>query len=105
MKTTILSGVLMNEHASISFVEVCQKCNISEVMLLEMMEHGLLGQQCMQTKQRSFDEGMLHRIQVACRLQEDLEVNLPGAVLALELMDELAQMREELSMLQHHLKR
>ena len=98
----IIAGVLMDEHTMISFVDVCQKCNISEAMLLDMMDHGLCNYQNRPEKIIDFDEQMLSRIQSACRLQRDLDLNLPGVVLVLELLDELTQLRNELGILQHH---
>ena len=97
---TILTGVLMDEHMTFSIVEVCQKCNISEEMLLEMLEHGL-GRHL---KTLHVDEKTLGRIESASRIQHDLGVNVPGVVLVLELLDELEQLRNELNILQHHVR-
>ena len=98
----IVTGVLMDENTTISFVEVCQQYQISEDLLLDMLEHGLISHVTPSIKKITFDLKMLSRIQSACRLQQDLGINLPGAVLALELRDELEQLREELRVLQHY---
>jgi len=42
----------------------------------------------------------LLRVQTTLRLQRDLEVNLAGAVLALELLDEIKQLRQQVAFLQ-----
>ena len=94
----VVTGLLMDEHTTISIIEVCQKLNVSEAMLHELYEHGLFEQPIM----TSINEKMLARIQSAARIQDDLGVNVPGVVLALELLDELEQLRQELSILQHH---
>lgn len=99
---TIIAGVLMDENTTISFVEVCQKCNISEDMLLDMIEHGLFPSSPTRYKTTYVDQRTFNRIQSACRLQQDLGINLPGVVLVMELLDELEQAREELTILQHH---
>ncbi len=101
---TIVAGVLMDEQSTISFVDVCQKCNLSEEMLLDMIEHGLCNQQVVHLQTTYFDEKTLSRIQSACRIQHDLGINVPGVVLVLELLDELEQLRNELNILQHHVK-
>ncbi len=101
---TIIAGVLMDENTTISFVEVCKKCKISEDVLLDMLEHGLLSSSKPHTKSMDIDQRMFARIQSACRLQQDLGINLPGVVLVLELLDELEQAREELLVLQHHVR-
>lgn len=101
---TIIAGVLMDENTTISFVEVCQKCNISEEMLLDMIEHGLFSSSLARNKISDVDQSTFIRIQSACRLQQDLGINIPGVVLVLELLEELEQARDELKILQHHVR-
>ncbi|VAW90754.1 hypothetical protein MNBD_GAMMA21-1832, partial [hydrothermal vent metagenome] len=36
------------------------------------------------------------RVQVVLRLQRDLEINTPGAALALQLLDEIASLQKQL---------
>jgi chaperone modulatory protein CbpM len=99
---TVIAGVLMDGSASLTFVEVCQTCHISKDDLLNLIEHGFLEQQALLSQQ--INEDALAKIQSACRLQEDLGLNIPGVVLAMELLEELVQVREELNILQRHLK-
>ena len=101
-KQTIITGVLVDEHTTISFVDICQNYDISEDMLLEMIEHGLVQQPSATLKVIQVDRDTLSRIQSARRLQDDLGVNVPGAVLALELLDQLEQIRHELQILKRH---
>ncbi len=100
----IMAGVLMDEHTSITFMDICEKCNISEETLFEMVEYGLCNPQAAPVQYAHFDEKTLSRIQSACRLQHDLGINLPGVVLILELLDELEKTREELIILQRHVR-
>lgn len=100
----IITGVIVNENTAISFtfMEICTKCKLTEETLVEMVEHGLSPQEKKPVKQRYFDYKTLVRIQSAARLQNDLGINIPGAALVLELLDELEAMRNELSILRHH---
>lgn len=104
VKSTMIMGMLVDEQSSVSFLEVCEKQGISEDVLLDMLEHGLLPEVNSTDKQVEFDLTMLNRIQSACRLQVDLGLNVPGVVLVLELMDELKQLHSELSVLKRHIK-
>ena len=98
----IIAGVLTNEHTTIPIEDVCQACNISEEKLLEMLEHGLCTHHIVRVNTIYFDEKALRRIQAASRIQRDLDINVPGVVLVLELLDQLEQLRNELNILQHH---
>jgi len=98
---TIVAGVLMDENITFSAIEVCQHCNISAEQLEEMIEHGLFNQ-VTHSRDLAFDFIRFRRILSASRLQQDLGINTPGVVLVLNLLDELAQIRDELSILQRH---
>lgn len=99
----IVAGVLIDEETTVSFIEVCQQCNISEDRLLEMLEHGLFSYPEIQVRTTAyFDAKAVDRIQSACRLQQDLGINTPGVVLVLELLDDLEKIRNELAILQRH---
>ena len=62
----------------------------------------MCNQQVVHLKTSYFDERTVGRIQAACRIQHDLDINVPGVVLVLELLDELDQLRNRLTMLEHH---
>ncbi len=98
-KHDIIAGVLLNEDTTFSVVDVCQYCHLSEDVLMEWIAHGLLGEQYHANQTIQFDYQMLDRIRTAHRLQHDLDVNLQGAILALELMDEMEKIRNELDIL------
>lgn len=95
-KHEIMTGVLLSEGTTFTVVEVCEYCDLPEDILKDWIAHGLFGDphQPMQ-----FDYKMIDRIRTAHRLQNDLEVNLQGVILALELMDEMAKLQEELAIL------
>lgn len=97
-------AMLMDEHTSVSFVEVCKTYHIPEDFLIELVEHGLVKKTTKNIEQQTFDYQTICRIQSAKRLQHDLDVNTAGVVLALELLDELKLVREELAILQRHVK-
>ena len=60
-----------------------------------MVEYGVIEPLNFQTSQIrwEFNSSSIVRINIATRLQRDLEVNLAGAALALELLDEIKTLR------------
>jgi chaperone modulatory protein CbpM len=95
-------GVLIEDDASITYVEICHKYNISEDLLNDMVEHGLLPAQTNQNHQASLDQSALRRMETAFRLHRDLDINLPGVALALDLLEEMKAIRSELDILSKH---
>ncbi|PJD90536.1 MAG: molecular chaperone [Legionella sp.] len=103
VKYAMLTGVMVDETMQISFLELCRQHDISEDILLEMLEHGLISEITNPNKQLVFDQVHLKRILSAHRIHIDLGINSPGVILALELKDELEHLRRQLDILQRHI--
>ncbi|WP_133130385.1 chaperone modulator CbpM [Legionella yabuuchiae] len=98
----IIAGILMDDNASVTFIEVCEQYDISEEELIEMVEHGVVEIQANNIKRSTFDYYSLTRIQSALRLKYDLGINTQGVALALELLDQLNALQDELDILKRH---
>jgi chaperone modulatory protein CbpM len=100
-KDVIVTGVVMDGNTTITFTEIRQRFDIREELLLEMVEHGLV-----EPVEPTFTEvhlTELHRIESAMHLYHDLGVNIAGAVLALDLLEQLNEVQTELTILQKQL--
>lgn len=86
-------GVLLDERVRFSLVELCEVCRISADYLLEVVDEGIIEPEGASQAQWRFRADDLRRLQTALRLQRDLRVNLPGAALALDLLEELETAR------------
>lgn len=95
-------GVIVEETTTISFNDVCQKYQISKELLLEMVEYGIFSSEATKTESVHFSQKDLRKIESAFRLHHDLEINLPGVALALELLEKIEQLNDELSILRKH---
>lgn len=99
-KQDIINGMIMNGNLTLTFVEVCHHCHLSEEELLDWIAHGLLGEDVHPSVEKTqFNHEMIVRIRRAYRLRNELEVNVQGAILVLELLDQIAGMRDELAIL------
>jgi len=104
MKDSLISaGVLMDEKSSVSFTELCKLHYFSETWLIELVEHGLFQPVAQPIEQTNFDCQMLHRLHAAFRLQRDLELNVSGTVLVMELLDQLETLQAKLQVLQRQI--
>ena len=107
MKDSLISaGVLMDDQSSLSFKELCERNYFSEDWLIELVEHGLfhpVTQPMTQMTQINFDYRMLHRLHAAFRLQRDLELNVSGTVLVMELLDQLESLQARVHVLQRQI--
>lgn len=76
--------------------ELCEACRISPDLILELVEYGVLEPKGMSPQSWLFDVQDLRRVRRLMRLQQDLEVNLAGAALALDLIKQMDEMRARL---------
>lgn len=102
-KNTIVVGVLLDDY-KVSFIDICEIYNVPEQQLFEILDNGLIPKISNVSKQLEFDRKMLERITRALRLQADLGLNAAGVVLALELLDELDSLNQELYVLKKHIQ-
>ena len=84
-----LSGVVLDESLTLDLRELCEYCGIEESIVIEMVEEGIAEPIDEASTQWQFTGVSVARIRVAHRLTRDLDVNLAGAALALELLDEI----------------
>ena len=86
---TRLSGVILDRHTSFTLVEFCQACGVTTELVVEMVQEGVIEPEGARRRDWRFHGEALVRAQRALRLVDDLQVNWPGAALALDLLEEL----------------
>jgi chaperone modulatory protein CbpM len=91
-----LAGEIFDDHVLLSVDELSRLCAVDRTYIVELVEEGVLSVIEVGTAEWRFPGDALRRARTALRLQRDLEINLPGVALALELMEELARLRREL---------
>ncbi len=91
---TSLTGTVLDENTRCSLGELCRLCGIPAELVLEMIAEGLLCPQEKAPEEWSFTAIEIKRVQITIRLQRDLRINLPGCALALELLEELEELRQ-----------
>ena len=91
----VLSGSLFDESARLSIGDLSRMCAVDERHIVEFVEEGVLHVVDISTEWR-FTGDELRRARLALRLERDLELNLAGVALAVELIEEISQLRREL---------
>ena len=88
-----LQGVILNEDTRCTLADLCRLCGVPAEVIHEMVEEGLLTPEGLSPGDWRFTCVAIKRVQPAVRLQHDLRVNLPGCALALDLLEELEELR------------
>jgi len=99
-----ITGFILEEQTELTLDDICRACAAQTDMIVELVDEGVLAPQGNTSNNAPehwhFTGAHLQRARVALRLQNDLGVNLAGAALALELLDELDALRARLQMLE-----
>lgn len=90
---TVVSGIILDEGSLLSLTEITYYCGADAETVLNMVNEGLLEPLGDTPGNWRFPCSQLRRARAALRLQRDLELNLPGAALVLDLLDELHRLR------------
>ena len=96
-----LTGLILDEDCNFSLDEISTACSVHTEYIVELVDEGIVEpveQQCEQ-QHWIFSGRSLLRARKARRLQRDLGINLAGAALVLDMMEEIEQLREQLKRL------
>jgi chaperone modulatory protein CbpM len=91
----VLPGTLFDDSALLTIQDLSRMCAVDEHHIVEYVEEGVLTAVDYHSEWH-FTGAALRRARLAVRLERDLELNLAGVALALDLMEELQQLRREL---------
>jgi chaperone modulatory protein CbpM len=91
--TDPISAMLLDESVELSLEELCAACRLSEDLVMDIVAEGIVEPLGATRAQWRFSGVAVTRIQRVIRLQQDFDVNLPGAALALELLEEIERLR------------
>ena len=104
--TDIVSGRIVEEEIELTLDELCQACGVDAPWLMTLVEEGILDPQ--QTPhpgvqqiemQLRFSGLCVQRVRTVYRLQRDLGINLAGAALALDLLEEIDALKARMAAL------
>ena len=96
-----LSAAIFEDYAILSLEELSRLCAVEAQRIIELVEEGILDILEAGSVEWRFSGACVRRARLALRLQRDLEVNLAGVALALDLMDDIEQLRRELRRRRH----
>lgn len=87
-----LTGVLLSYETTFTVQEVCRVCGVERTTVQELVAEGILEPEAQAEDWRFHGESVV-RAQRAVRLVRDLGLNFAGAALALDLLDEIRELR------------
>lgn len=87
---------LLDETVTYNLKGLCSACQIRDELVFDMINEGIITPLGNSPENWVFSASSIKNVQVTMRLQQDLGINLPGAALALNLLEELDDLRSRL---------
>jgi chaperone modulatory protein CbpM len=93
---TWIEGSVVEEEVHMSIVEISQATRAPEDLIMAWVSEGVLSPAGSSPEDWRFSGESLKRAKTAAHLSHDLELNTPGVALALDLLDEISRLRNQL---------
>jgi chaperone modulatory protein CbpM len=94
----MLTGTIFEETSVLTTTELGRLCTVEIQRIVELVEEGILIVDTEAGGEWRFAPSSLRRARTAIRLQQDLGINIAGVALAIELLDEIADLRRQISL-------
>jgi chaperone modulatory protein CbpM len=101
MTQQTLTAVYIDDEQIVSLAQLCRGCDLPAEQVVRMIEYGIIEplETSTTVTRWNFSADCVPRLQTVIRLQRDLNVNLAGAALALDLLDEVKFLRQQVQAL------
>lgn len=93
---SLLSGDVLEEDTELSLADLCRACQEPAERIFELVAEGVVEPVGREPSHWRFQGTSVRRVRCVKRLEHDLGVNLAGAALALDLLEELETLRVRL---------
>jgi chaperone modulatory protein CbpM len=103
-KESTNSPDLIEQNTLYSVHDFCEICRIRQEVLVELIREGVILPQDPSDDTWVFTQRTVTRFKRAYRLQRDLDLNLSGVALSVELLEEIDQLNEEIALLKSKLR-
>ena len=95
-ESDVLSGILLEEDSEVTLAQLCEACAVHAQAIEAMMEEGIVVPTSGGAKKWYFTRSSVVRVRTVLRMQRDLDVNLAGAALALDLLERIEALQARL---------
>lgn len=97
---TVLTGIIVEDNVVFTLEELSAACGKPAEWILALVDEGVIEPTGSDQGHWKFSGYCLRRVRVVQHLQADLGVNLAGAALALDLLEEVEDLRNRIATLE-----
>jgi len=94
-----IKGILIERSAPLTMEELSQALHLKTDLIIDMVEYHLLEPEGRSPESWQFDDLCYKRAKIAASFYHDLEINLQGIALALDLLEKIESLENQLTIL------
>ena len=94
-----IKGVILDERPEMTLEDLCRACRVERQAVVALIEEGIVEPSSRDSSSLRFSATTLPRVARALRLQRDLELNTAGVAFALDLLNEIENLRNRLKIM------
>jgi len=91
-----IKGVILDEQSDITLDDMCRACRVEQRTIIALIEEGIVEPRVRNESPWRFSSTTLPHVSRALRLQRDFELNPAGVAFALDLLNEIEELRNRL---------
>jgi chaperone modulatory protein CbpM len=88
----VYHGSIADEESTYTLIELCNTCRVKPEFVIEMINEGILDPEGKRKSVWRFSHEAVENTRKVIRFQRDLNINLSGAALALELLARIEEL-------------
>jgi len=92
----VITGDLLDDDHEVTLIQLCRACAAESEVVVALVQEGVLVPRGENVERWRFPADSIRRTRTVIRLQRDLEMNLAGAAVVLELLDRIARLESRL---------
>ncbi len=92
----LINGVIIESDNPLSLEELLQALQVERTFVIELIEYEVIKPQGQHQEEWQFDHINFRRARLARNFYHDLEINLPGVALALELLERIETLEQQM---------
>lgn len=98
----VIAGVIIEKSASLTLEELCHAIHVQPEIILQLVEYQLIRPEGETAADWRFDSLSLKRSKIAASFYHDLAINMEGIALALELLDQIEHLQQQIHILEKY---
>jgi len=103
MTTQEFALISIETEPEVTFEELCEAFDLTPHFVEELIEYGAIEPRGFSRNNWRFNSYQLRRLHRIKRLYEELELDLQGALVAADLMEQIENLRFQVELLEKHL--